>query len=118
MRIAILFACLFWVSVTTSFADKVVIHFAGEVNKPGSYTVESPIAIDDLIKVCGGVTEFGSTKRLKAVRFARPPSATLGDKGGKSNEVLELDQIPQKEGKLDLSAIDLIYIPVKVIIGR
>jgi NADH:ubiquinone oxidoreductase subunit F (NADH-binding) len=118
MRILLLFACLFMATSSLSFAGKVTIHFAGHVNKPGTYTVESPISMEDLVKACGGVTEFGSITRLKAVRFAQPPSPTIDDKGRGSSEVLELDQIPRKGEKLDLSSCDLIFIPMKVIYGR
>lgn len=124
-RLGFITACLLCAISPTCLAQEVRVHFAGEVKKPGAYKVASPISLDDLIKACGGIGVFGTTRRIKVIRLAHPMTKTTGPdgktaviEGEPSNVIFELDQVPRKDGKLLLKSEDVIFIFKAVVFGK
>lgn len=99
-------------------AEEITVHVSGYVKKPGMHKIQSPVAPEDLEKACGGWSEFGAPKRLKVVRLARPSQAEYGDHGEPKSEVFEMEAIPKKDKKLHLKANDIVYVPMKLVVGR
>lgn len=99
-------------------AEDVWVHFTGHLKKPGVYKVSSPATVEELAKACGGWTEFGSAKRLKVVRLERPSNATMDDPGEPQSIIYKFSEIPRDGEKLILKKDDIVFIPVKQIIGR
>jgi SLBB domain len=94
------------------------VHFFGDLKKPGVYKVSCPATVEELAKACGGWTEFGSAKRLTVIRLKRPSNATMDDPGEPHNKIYKYSEIPRIGEKLILKKDDIIFIPVKQIIGQ
>ncbi len=103
---------------TTLPAEDVWVHFAGQLNKPGVYKISSPATVEELAKACGGWTEFGSAKRLTVIRLERPSNATMDEPGEPQSKIYKFPEIPREGEKLILKKDDIVFIPVKQIIGR
>ncbi len=94
------------------------VHFAGQIERPGTHKISSPATLEELEKACGGWTVFGSANRLTVVRLARPANATLDDPGEPKSIVYEFADIPRDGTKLVLKSGDLIFVPQKQVIGN
>lgn len=61
-----------------------VVYIIGQINGPGSYTYEKDMTLLQLISRANGVTDMGTTKRLKIVRIVdgkrSEVKASVGDK--------------------------------------
>ena len=99
-------------------AEEITVHVSGYVKSPGMHKIQSPIDPKDLEKACGGWSEFGAPTRLKVVRLARPSQEEYGDPGEPKSEVFEIKAIPRKDNKLHLKANDIVYVPMKLVVGR
>lgn len=42
---------------TNKFEDKIAVYITGEVKQPGVYYIESGLRLNDLIEICGGLTD-------------------------------------------------------------
>ena len=42
---------------TNKFEDEIAVYITGEVKQPGVYYIESGLRLNDLIEVCGGLTD-------------------------------------------------------------
>ncbi len=113
-----LVAAISFALATTVSAEDVWVHFSGHLKKPGVYKVSSPATVEDLAKACGGWTEFGSAKRLTVVRLERPSNATMNDPGEPESKVYKFPEIPREGEKLILKKDDIVFIPLKQVIGR
>ena len=64
--------------LTLNFARSISVNVAGEVQKPGTYTLPATNSAFNFIAAAGGPTEFGSMRRVRVVR------------GGKTVQTLDL----------------------------
>ncbi len=103
---------------TTVSAEDVWVHFAGDLKKPGVYKVSSPATVQELEKICGGWTEFGSAKSLTVIRLERPSNATMNDPGEPQSKIYKFAEIPREGDKLILKKDDIVFIPAKGILGQ
>ena len=103
---------------TTLPAEGIWVHFAGHLKKPGVYKISSPATVEELAKSCGGLTEFGSTKRLTLVRLERPSNVTMNDPGELQSKIYKFSEIPREGEKLILKKDDIVFIPTIQFIGR
>jgi protein involved in polysaccharide export with SLBB domain len=66
------------VHLALNFARSISVNVAGEVQKPGTYTLPATNSAFNFIAAAGGPTEFGSMRRVRVVR------------GGKTVQTLDL----------------------------
>ena len=117
--LAILLSFLAYASAAND--DKILVHFTGYVEKPGSYRVAGKITIEELRDACGGIAPTATTKRMMVIRFPRQEGISeeqLDNPETRKDEILRLHQIPKEGEFLLLQDGDVIYVPGKYYIGR
>lgn len=97
---------------------EVGVHLIGNVKIPGAHMIPARARMADIIAACGGEDEFSAFKRMILIRFARQEGVTEGAIDQRKDEIHRGAQIPRDGEFYLLQQGDVIYIPVKEIIGR
>jgi hypothetical protein len=75
-----------------------IIQVGGQVRLPGDIAVVEGMTLEDVLKVAGGATEFGTVNRATLHRHGERITVDLSTEKGKAMEVRPYDvlEIPQK----------------------
>ena len=97
-------------------AGNVTIHVTGYAEKPGRHEIPGTTTLEELSKTFGGAV-WGNPKRITVIRLKRPSNPTTGDRGQPETKVLSLDEITNQTKQLLLEAEDIVFVPMKRVIG-
>ena len=95
----------------------ITIHVAGEVNKPGKFSIKDKITLEELSLIVGGWSEWANLEKIVIVRFPRREG--LEDEGELVKEsFLRIKDINEEGESLSLKEGDIIYVPMKAYMGK
>jgi protein involved in polysaccharide export with SLBB domain len=91
------------VSIASRYRREGVVHVGGQVSRPGPIRFLPGLTVSQAIQAAGGVTPFGSLRRVKVYR---------------SGKLQSYDLSTESSGSIPLLPDDTIEIPERVLFGR